>query len=652
MPRPATTLAPSPIARRLPLLSALAIAALTTLVCVLALQRERQRARLEFEGRARAVARSLDDNVALPLESLRAVSALMRVEPNVEAPKFQQFTRTLMAHHPSLAALEWAELVDGERRAQFESDHSARLGRSFRVREPGPEGAMVPSPVRDRHLVLLLLEPPLQELVGLDVRFEPSRRAAVDLALERRDMLATSKFRLVEDPPHVFSIAVYDPIVDAGAVRGTSIALYRLEPLAKSALAEVDLTEVAVALLDDDPSLPAEDRLLFESRAGAESLGRGWFTQREPLSFAGRSWTVVVSEPVRVDTGAIWIIALVGGAIAISTGLWLSGREARAALERALRRERELGEYTLVSKLGEGGMGAVYEARHRLLRRRVAIKIIHPERAGPDLVERFAREAQTTAELSHPNTVRVFDYGVSEDGRLFLVMEHLHGITLEALVEQHGPQPPERVRHLIMQACDALAEAHDAGVIHRDIKPANLMLCRVGGRHDFVKVLDFGLAKVDDSADVKLSAPGAILGTFSCMAPECLTDSTAASARSDLYALGCVAYYLLAGHDVFAATTETALLSAHLVGTPEPLPRGVPSSLGDIVLRCLAKDPDERYQTARQLAHALGALDLPPWSEADAAAWWDNADTDSAGPASRPLTHIEALRPRRRTPSA
>ncbi len=630
-----------------PWLAALAVLAGTALVVLVVLARERRSSERAFEERARTIARAVDDHFAVPLGALRAVSAFAVVDPAVEADRFHRFAHGFLAAHPSLAALEWAERVEGGRRSTFEAEQSARTGGPFQVREPGPDGLMVPSPARDLHVVLTLLEPPVPGLEGLDLRFEPTRRAAVDAALARRAMLATSRFRLVEDPPDVYSIAVYDPVGDGAQPRGVGIALYRLEPLARGALAEVDLNRTDVVLLDEDPTLPEADRFLFESRPGARRPDGDRFVRREPLRFVDRSWVLLVSEPARRDVGPAWLAGAVGAIIAAGTASWLTARDARARLERDLRKERELGEYTLVGKLGEGGMGEVFEARHRLLRRRVAVKLIRPEKMGPEAVERFTREARTTAELSHPHTITLFDYGVAEDGRLFLVMEYLDGLTLEALVERFGPQPPERVRSVLVQACQALAEAHDRDVIHRDLKPANLMLCRLGGEHDFVKVLDFGLAKIRDRTVEKLSAPGAILGTLACSAPECLSDAGAASPRSDIYALGCIAYYLLSGRDVFRGASDAALVSAHLVSRPDELPERAPAALRTIVMRCLEKDPAARFPSVRQLAYQLGQLALPTWSEADAAAWWQEAKVDDEGRPSRALSRERNLRPQR-----
>jgi serine/threonine-protein kinase len=305
--------------------------------------------------------------------------------------------------------------------------------------------------------------------------------------------------------------------------------------------------------------------------------------------------------------------------------IFVSQRQAKERLEQALQAERELGSYFLVKPLGEGGMGSVFEGTHRILRRKVAIKLILAERVSEELIARFAREARTLSELSHPNTVTLYDYGTAQDGRLYLVMEYLDGLTFETLLEHFGAQPPARVVRLLAQICEALAEAHDKGVVHRDLKPANLMLCRLGGMHDFVKVLDFGLAKMSRQEDTKLSVPGALLGTFSYIAPECLTDAENASPRSDLYALGCVAYELLAGRPVFhAAVDSMAQITAHLTQPPAPLDeQQVGRELAAIVLRCLEKDPGARYQSMRQLAHALGRVPHPPWTEVDAAEWWE-----------------------------
>ncbi|HKD16388.1 MAG TPA: serine/threonine-protein kinase [Thermoanaerobaculia bacterium] len=296
-------------------------------------------------------------------------------------------------------------------------------------------------------------------------------------------------------------------------------------------------------------------------------------------------------------------------------------------LRQTIRATRRLGPYTLETKIGEGGMGAVYRARHALLRRPTAIKILPPERAGEMDMTRFEREVQMTSQLTSPHTVSVYDYGRTPDGLFYYAMEYLDGIDLDELVARDGPMPPGRVANVLSQVCEALGEAHRAGLIHRDIKPANILLCERGGRHDVVKVVDFGLVK--DLA--KTSGPGVttdnlVLGTPHYIAPEVLRSPDRIDARSDLYALGATAYFLLTGKPVFEGGLPE-IFAQHLDTAPTPpsarLGRPIPRSLEALVMAALSKDPNHRPQSTAVFDSALrDCRDVAPWNEADAATWW------------------------------
>lgn len=292
---------------------------------------------------------------------------------------------------------------------------------------------------------------------------------------------------------------------------------------------------------------------------------------------------------------------------------------------------QQLGRYTLVRKIAAGGMGEVHLARHLMLRRPTAVKILPPSRMKHDDWRRFEREVQHLSQLSHPNTVAVFDYGYSPDGLFYYAMEYLGGgIDLDRLVRQHGRQPAERVRQILVQICGALDEAHGLGIVHRDVKPANVILCERGAMPDIVKVVDFGLAK-QMTAETGSTAQ-VILGTPGYVAPETVADGTAISPASDLYALGCVGFYLLAGRGVFEAKTSIDLCIQH-VTKPAPRPSEIasvelPRTLEDLVLQCLAKDPGQRPASAAALACALNAVGpFPDWDEARANAWWEQHRT-------------------------
>jgi serine/threonine-protein kinase len=291
---------------------------------------------------------------------------------------------------------------------------------------------------------------------------------------------------------------------------------------------------------------------------------------------------------------------------------------------------RQLGQYTLEEKIGEGGMGVVYRARHALLRRPTAIKLLAPERAGEENIHRFEREVQLTAGLSHPSTVAVFDYGRTPDGLFYYAMEYLDGTNLEQLVAADGPQPPGRVVHILQQVAGALAEAHDVGLVHRDVKPANIILCERGGMPDVAKVVDFGLVKHfeadPEASTLRVTAAHMLMGTPLYMAPEAITGESTVDGRSDLYSLGAVGYFLLTGTPLFTARTIVEMCAHHLHTPPEPpSARGpaCPPSLERLILRCLAKSPGGRPADARALLRELAMCAREsPWSEEDAAGWW------------------------------
>ena len=304
---------------------------------------------------------------------------------------------------------------------------------------------------------------------------------------------------------------------------------------------------------------------------------------------------------------------------------------------------REMGSYHIGALLGRGGMGEVYLATHRMLARPAAIKLIRPEmlthmdgEARQLAVKRFRREADAAARLQSPHTVQLYDFGVTADGTLYFVMELLDGMDLETLVRKHGPMPASRVIHLMRQACESLEEAHRFGLVHRDIKPANLHVGRVGLRHDVLKVLDFGLVKGVAGASTEQSLEteaGLTPGTPSYMAPE-IALGEPPDGRADIYALGCVAYFLLTGRLVFEADTMLQMIARHLQNDPIPASERsanpVPDDLDAIILSCLAKTPEGRPASAGALERALASVAVEPWTDELAAAWWESTKLRSA----------------------
>jgi serine/threonine-protein kinase len=299
-------------------------------------------------------------------------------------------------------------------------------------------------------------------------------------------------------------------------------------------------------------------------------------------------------------------------------------------LRRQVQNAERLGQYTLVERLGEGGMGVVYRAQHALLRRPTAVKLIRSDQKS-ESAARFEREVQLMAELTHPNTVAVFDYGRTDDGVFYYAMEYLEGIDLEDLVTVGGPQEPRRVIHILRQVCGSLAEAHQRGLVHRDVKPANLFLCKNRSEPDLVKVLDFGLVKDAETNEPALSATNTVLGTPLYMAPEAIVGAGQVDSRSDLYSLGAVAYTLLTGTPVFNGPTALEVCAQHLHAPPEApsarLGRALPADLEALVLSCLAKAPEARPKSALELRGALDACEAAgDWTANDAVAWWTAHD--------------------------
>ena len=319
-------------------------------------------------------------------------------------------------------------------------------------------------------------------------------------------------------------------------------------------------------------------------------------------------------------------------------GLGVYGSRAVYRLTRELSRAKRMGSYQLVEKIGAGGMGEVWRAKHRLLVRPAAIKLIRAEHLGRrnghesrTALMRFEREAQATAGLTSPHSIEIYDFGVTDDGTFYYVMELLDGLDLRSLIDRFGPVPPERAVHLLRQTCHSLADAHAHGLIHRDVKPANVFACRRGLDHDFVKVLDFGLVKRSDAPAAErtqITGEGIASGTPAFMPPEMATGEKQIDARADVYALGCVAYWLLTGKLVFEGDTPMKILLGHIRDVPvRPSARmemQLPEELELVILECLEKNPDRRPADARYLEARLAACAglLPPWNSERAEDWW------------------------------
>ncbi len=351
----------------------------------------------------------------------------------------------------------------------------------------------------------------------------------------------------------------------------------------------------------------------------------------------------------------ITLAVIIGLGLLLTVALILNSvRKVRHDMREAVSRiGQKVGAFELLYKIGDGGNGAVYRARHALLRRPTAVKVMRAEFARSESAkQRFEREVQITSGLTHPNTVAVYDFGETPEGTLYYAMEYLSGVTLEDLVPISGPQTAARVLRILHQVCGSLAEAHGQGLIHRDIKPGNIMLCERGGLYDVVKVLDFGLVKDIQHEAPELTQVDTLVGTPLYMAPEIIADAAGFSPSSDLYALGAVGYYLLTGHNVFEGTSTVEICAMHLHNEPVPpsqrVGREVPGDLEAIVMACLAKKPEQRPESAAALSMMLSRCEgFDAWTWEKARQWWlknrDSLPIDKREGTHEPLSNTHVL---------
>ncbi len=383
--------------------------------------------------------------------------------------------------------------------------------------------------------------------------------------------------------------------------------------------------------------------LASEAAAGRDGLNiEGYRDYRGVLSAGAWKWLsdegfgiateVDVGESHRAldtITRAFWGLfgLLAVASLAMLATMLRADRLAEQARRDAIELKR-LGQYTLEEKLGEGGMGVVYRARHAMLHRPTAVKFLNAAKTNEKAIARFEREVQLTSQLNHPNTIAIYDYGRTPEGVFYYAMEYLDGINLEGLVERHGPQPEGRVIHILKQVCGSLAEAHGIGLIHRDVKPANILLNVRGGQFDVVKLLDFGLVKVAEHSNAALvTRIGGVVGTPLYMSPEAYKSPEKVDARSDLYAVGAVGYFLMTGTPLFIGDGVVDILNQQVKTDPEPLSKrgGQPASpeMECLLMRCLAKSPANRPASASELIAALDQLPTAgSWTDLDARRWW------------------------------
>jgi eukaryotic-like serine/threonine-protein kinase len=417
------------------------------------------------------------------------------------------------------------------------------------------------------------------------------------------------------------------------------------------------LTRLAAAAVQGNDGHDADG---YRDYRGVPSVGAWRWLADYDFGVATEVDATEAFRPAFILRQVFWamIILLILSAVAIFLAMLFMARQQRE-LQKATLAAKKLGQYTLEEKLGAGGMGTVYKARHAMLRRPTAVKLLDVDKISDAAITRFEREVQLTSALTHPNTVAIFDYGHTPDGIFFYAMEYLEGLNLDELVKRFGPLPEARMVYILRQVCGALAEAHAAGLVHRDVKPANIFLTSRGGMHDFAKVLDFGLVKARDGNEAaNLTSANVMTGTPLYAPPEAMTHPEHVDARADVYSVGCVGYYLLTATPVFTGESIVEICMKHASAAPEsPSARSgrqISRELEGLLLRCLAKSPFDRPADAAELLKQLEACAIiGTWTAGDAAAWWASpGETARVAERDAAMTMEHTPSPQRPSPDA
>ena len=629
-------------------------AALTVGVYFTIADRRRSDKLARFEEIVSEMAAALQANLDLQFETLHGIPPFFAASDNVTRSDFSVFVRSAMRRYSSIYVFQWLPRVTAADRVAFEALLRAEGYQGSGLREIVDAENARPAADRPEYFPVLYGEPAIQIVFGLDLASHPEQGIHYRRACTANGMVATPPLSLIEDPPDVLSVIAISSVRLRGTASdepcdGLAMMILRVNPVVTRAIDEERLREFSIVLTAENSAGVIQP--VFQNLEGSAAPGEDarWPAATREIGVSDRTWTLQASPSPGTPLapgGSPWFVLPVGLLLSILIGYGVAASVTITGLRKSVDAALELGQYKLGRKLGAGGMGVVYEARHRMLARPAAIKLIRPDapstsgesgragRSSESLMARFEKEAQATSQLESPHTISVYDFGKTEDGAFYYVMEYLHGMDLESLVERFGTLPPARCVYLLHQICTSLAEAHHRGLVHRDIKPANIFVCRQGLDYDFVKVLDFGLVKATKApeASLALTQAGAILGTPAFLAPETIMN-TVSDARADIYAVGCVAYWMLTGENVFPAQSVAHMLVRHVQDAP-PAPSSrcdadIPAELEELILLCLTKDPDGRPQSVTEISRVLSDCHTADsWGSEDAARWWSAHERD------------------------
>jgi serine/threonine-protein kinase len=614
--------------------------------------RTRATTHLEFAQKAKDLQGRVSQRLASSLENLYTLQSFFEASDHVRRELFRTLAYPMLARDRAVYSFEWLPVVHEPERARYEAEAKAEHVMENGFFELDAAGKPAPAGRRALYVPILYMEPPSSKALGFDITSNETLWATAGQGRDSGEIALSPPFELVEDEARKGApvVAAYAPVyqgADPGSaearlkeLRGFAVAVLRIDPLVNQAASEVDGSGLGLIL--HDPESPDAPAIAERPSDAAKLPRRQGFQLAFPILLGARGerkWALDVfalpghyepSHRPAVEAALLGMLVSIVGLVTLTSLRTIS----------SLRRQAEkVGPYRLITRLGKGAMGVVWEARHALLRRPTAVKLLAPGVEGERALARFEREVQLTAGLTHPSTIAIYDYGRTRDGVFYYAMELLHGINLAQLVEFDGPVSAGRVVHLLRQACGALTEAHAAGLIHRDIKPQNLMLCLYGGIPDFLKVLDFGLVKevgdverVGDGQpgthDAALSQDGSLLGTPLYMAPEGMSDPSKIDARADLFGVGAVGYFLLTGNSPFPGRTAIEVFKLERQGPPPALAKAakcpVPPALEEALRRCLSFERDERPSSAEELDGILEACNVQPWTNAQAKAWWQD----------------------------